>query len=242
MYGRGGRIGLAILDIDLTIEGDMRRLLPEEFEVHVSRVIYPHGVTAENLAVAVRGLENAIQSLLPVLPASIAWACTSGSFFGGKIEHEKLLERMRRLAGDTPVTTASGSVVDALRALGARRPAVGTPYSAEINELLNAFLRDYGFDPHPAKQMFERYVDDYTLQDVEETAVADFIRSLDRPDADAVVVSCTGLPTVRVVDAMERELGKPVVTSNLALYWNSRRLGRLPPRAALSSRLLQIHS
>jgi len=242
MYGRAGRIGLAILDNDLTIEGDMRRLLPEELEVHVSRVIYPHGVTAENLAVAVRGLENAIQSLLSVRPAAIAWACTSGSFFGGKVEHENLLERMRHVAGNVPVTTASGSVVEALRALSSRRPAVGTPYSAEINQLLTSFLKDYGFDPHPAKQMFSQYVDDYTLQDVEEQDVERFIRSLDRPDADAIVLSCTGLPTVRVVDAMEKELGKPVVTSNLALYWNSRRLGHLPARAAISSRLLEIHS
>lgn len=106
MYGRERRIGLAILDSDLTIDGDMRRLLPEEFEVHVSRVVYPHGVTAENLAIALRGLENAIQSLLPVRPAAIAWACTSGSFFGGKVEHERLLERMQHAAGDVPVTTA----------------------------------------------------------------------------------------------------------------------------------------
>src|SRR5215211_645451 len=163
MYGREGRIGLAVLDIDLTIEPDLRRVLPEDVEIHAARVVYPHEVTPEALAQAASGLHGAVRSLLAVQPRCIAWACTSGSFFGGTDGHERLLGTLANLAGRVPVTTASGAVVAALRALGSRRPAVGTPYSADVNELLFRFLRESGFDPFPVQSFFGKLVDDITL-------------------------------------------------------------------------------
>lgn len=240
MYGRGGRIGLVVLDSDFTIEGDLRRLLPEDVEIHTGRVIYPHGVTAENLAAAVEGLEQAMRSLLPVHPATIVWSCTSGSFYAGRDGHEELLARMRRVAGNAAVTTASDSVVAALAALGVRRPAVGTPYSPEINQRLDRFLREHAFDPHPAIGLFPGDVDDDTLQDVEEDKLEQFLLGLDRPDCDAVVMSCTGMPTARVVPRVERRIGKPVVTSNVAILWNAMRLGGITSPPVLSCRLFEV--
>lgn len=239
MYGRGGRIGLVVLDSDLTIEGDMRRLLPEEVEVHTSRVIYPHGVTAENLAAAVEGLEPAIRSLLPVRPVAVVWACTSGSFYAGRNGHEALLARMRRAAGGVPVTTASGCVVDALEALGITRPAVGTPYNPEINQRLYDFLREFGLEPHPVVGLFADEVDDYMLQEVEDEDIERFLLGLDRPDCDGIVLSCTGLPTARVTPRVERRLGKPVVTSNLAILWNALRLGGIKGRLLAPCRIFE---
>jgi len=233
MYGRGGRIGLAILDSDLNIEGDMRRLLPDSIETHAARVIYPKVVNPENMVIAANGLDQAIDSLLAIRPMAIGWACTSGSFFGGVAGHRAIIERMQKRAGAIPVTTASESVVEALRALKLRRPAVGTPYSLEMNHRLEAFLQENGLNPFPVAGLFPGTVDDYTMQDVEEDRVADFIMSLDRPDCDSIVMSCTGMPTATITPAIERRVGKPVITSNLAILWNCMRLGgsRSQPRA-----------
>ncbi len=41
---------------------------------------------------------------------------------------------------------------------------------------------------------------------------------------DAVFVSCTTLRVAGIVEAAERQLGKPVISSNLALAWHSLRL------------------
>jgi maleate isomerase len=225
MYGRGGRIGLAILDSDLNIEGDMRRLLPDSVETHTARVIYPKIVSPENMAIAADGLDQAIDSLLAIRPMAIGWACTSGSFFGGANGHRAIIDRMRKRAGSIPVTTASESVVEALHALKLCRPAVGTPYSPEMNRRLGVFLQENRLDPFPVAGLFPDTVDDYTMQDVEEDRVAEFIMSLDRPDCDSIVMSCTGMPTATIAPAIERRVGKPVITSNLAILWNCMRLG-----------------
>jgi maleate isomerase len=240
MYGRKGRIGLAVLDIDLCIEADLRRVLPEGVEIHAARVSYPHEVTPEAMEIATSRLGMAVESLLPVMPKSIVWACTSGSFYGGKAGNEKLMQQLAAMTKGIPATTASGAVVAALEALGCKRPAVGTPYSPEINRRLGVFLNEHGFDAFPVAGYFDRLVDDITLQTVEDEEVAAFMRSYDRPEADAVVLSCTGLPTARVVASLERELGKPIVTSNLAILWHAMRIGGIRERVTGAGRLFDI--
>ena len=240
MYGSKGRIGLAVLDSDITIEPDLAGVLPAGVAAHASRVRYPHEVTMEALGATEAELEQAVQSLLPTLPNSITWACTSGSFFRGRAHHEQLLADLARWSQGVPVTTASNAVVEALRALGARRPAVGTPYAPDINLRLQQFLGEYGFETSPVHGLFPTVVDDITLQSVDPEQVFAFGASLDRPDADAIVISCTGLPTSDVAYRLEEHLGKPVVTSNLAILWQACWIGGIAAPHRAKGRLFSM--
>lgn len=56
--------------------------------------------------------------------------------------------------------------------------------------------------------------------------VCDLIRDSDHPEADAVFVSCTALPTYDVVAPLEQALGKPIVTANQATMWAALRAVR----------------
>jgi maleate isomerase len=241
MYGEAGRIGLAVLDIDLTIEPDLRRLLPAGVEIHASRVAYPHEVTPEALELASQGIGQAIKSLIPLEPRSLVWACTSGSFFRGRSGHDGLLGDLKRAANGLPVTTASGAVVAALQALGVKRPAVGTPYSPEINALLFRFLEDFGLNPFPVESYFGKSVDDITLQSLSDKQIADFVKRVDRPDADAVLISCTGLATVTLVPQLETLLNKPIITSNLAILWHAMKIGNIKVSPNSLARLFHYH-
>src|SRR6185312_14224170 len=48
-------------------------------------------------------------------------------------------------------------------------------------------------------------------------------RSVDRPEAQAVFLSGTGMPTLPVLARLEGELRKPVISSNLAIMWHALR-------------------
>jgi maleate isomerase len=233
MYGSEGRIGLAVLDSDITIEPDLARVLPEGVTLHASRVRYPHEVTLEALEAAQHDLKHAVECLLPTHPRSIVWACTSGSFFKGRRHHDKLLSDLADWSGGIPVSTASNAVIEALSTLDVKRPAVGAPYAPTVNERLYAFLLEYGFNPFPVKGLFGGVVDDMTLQSVDEGELFEFGLGLDRPEADAVVISCTGLATSGVFARLEERICKPVVTSNMAILWHACRIGgiRGPHRA-----------
>ena len=49
--------------------------------------------------------------------------------------------------------------------------------------------------------------------------IRELIRAADSPDAECVIVVCTGLPAAFVVEEMEQELGKPIFDSVLVTAW-----------------------
>jgi maleate isomerase len=61
------------------------------------------------------------------------------------------------------------------------------------------------------------------------------------PDADAYFLSCTTIRAAPVIDALERDLGKPVVTSNQAVAWHSLRIGGVRDQTTGFGALLRLH-
>jgi maleate cis-trans isomerase len=49
-------------------------------------------------------------------------------------------------------------------------------------------------------------------------------RAADVPTAEAVLISGTGLPTAGIVERLEADLGKLVLTSQAAMLWQALRL------------------
>ncbi len=239
MYGRAGRIGLIVLDSDLTIEPDLRRVLPAGVELHAARVVYPRRVTPENLSIASDRAVATVEQLLPIRPSAIAWACTSGSFSWGRDGNDRLVARLQEAAGAVPVTTASAAITAALSELGLKRPAVGSPYSPQVNERLRVFLREHDVEPVEIRSLHSAELDDYALQDVDALQLSEFIHGLARAGGDCVVVSCTGLATAGIVPALEREIGMPILTSNIAIAWHCWRLGGIAPSPAIDCELFR---
>ena len=71
-------------------------------------------------------------------------------------------------------------------------------------------------------------------------AIARAIAAADRPDADAVFVSCTALRAAEIVAGAEAAIGKPVVTSIQAMCWQSLRFAGFHAPLAGHGRLLEL--
>ena len=54
--------------------------------------------------------------------------------------------------------------------------------------------------------------------------LVEFATAVDRPDADAIFISCGALRSCEVIDEIEQATGKPVVTSNQGMRWHCLRL------------------
>lgn len=158
--------------------------------------------------------------------AAISLMGTSLSFYQGEAFNRQLVEIMERASG-RPATTMSNAVVDALKALGAHRAAVGTAYAGEVNKRLARFLTAKGIETGEIVSL-----------DIEVTAQVaevddDDLLALGRranernPDAKALFISCGGLNTLDVTPVLERETGKPVVSSAVAGAWDAVRLAGL---------------
>jgi maleate isomerase len=179
-------------------------------------------------------LPAATRSLLAVRPDVVILAHTAVSYLTGFAGEEALIDGIAALSG-TPAITSAGAIAAALHHLGVRRLALATPYAAAINTAGRAYWEAAGF----------RLVSHHRLDNVsniyEETEARAYTlgRGADVPDADAVLISGTGLPTVGIIDRLERELGKPVVTSQAASLWHALRTLGITDSVRGFGRLLQ---
>jgi maleate cis-trans isomerase len=55
-----------------------------------------------------------------------------------------------------------------------------------------------------------------------------FAKEQDRKEADALFLSCMGLRTLEVLPRLERDLGKPVLSSNQVSLWKLCQLTHIP--------------
>ena len=147
---------------------------------------------------------------------AVAYGCTSGSYVLGPSGDAAIIEQMRTAAG-VPATTTSTAVVTALRTLGAHSVAVLSPHIDDLNARLRAYLEAAGFNV-AAMVGLNLSCD---IEAVEPAETRQIVESqVDRADADAVFISCTGMRTAEIIDELETSLGKPVVTANQATLWH----------------------
>lgn len=209
-----------------------------------SRLRLPDGkVTIEALEQMVQGprFEEAALELADAGVDAVAFACTSGSLLHGSAYDAGLRARLTA-ATDLPATTTATAVVEALRRLDARVVSVGTPYTDAINDLERDFLERAGFEVPRIVGLAKRH--DREIGELTADDVAALARDACAPGSDVLFLSCTNLPALPLVAALEEELGTQVVTSNSATLWHLLRiagvkaqlragLGRLLAQAAL---------
>ena len=221
------KLGFILMSTDLAAESDFFSMAPEGVAVHITRLKTDDYTTKETLLRHIERMADAASRLQPdVKPDVVCYSCTSGSIVIGE---ERIFSEIRKGAPwAKPMCLVTG-VVDALRELGAKTIVVGTPYLDEINTAEAEFLVGKGFDVLDIQGLnlttgieFGRVTPSYWKQ---------FALEIDRPDSDAIFLSCGGIRSLEVVDEIEQLAGKPVITSNQAQFWSCLR------RAGIEDRL-----
>jgi len=235
------RIGVLVPPANPTVEVELPRMAPATVSLHYARMhapgdTRPGGETAgmvERTRAYVAALDGPARSIGEVGPAVVLLAHTASSYATGYQDEPRLVERLVQAAG-CPVITAAGAIVDALRHLGVRRIALATPYPDDIGALGRAFWQAAGFEVAS-----HRRLDGVTnIYDETEARAAELARQANAAAAEAVLLSGTGLPTVGVLESLERELGKPVLSSTQALLWRALRAVGVTEGVAGFGRLL----
>ncbi|MFJ4831553.1 decarboxylase [Streptomyces sp. NPDC088747] len=142
---------------------------------------------------------------------AVLWACTSGSFvYGWEGAHEQV--RALAMSAGLPASSTSFAFAHAVRELGVQRVAVAATYPDDVSALFAAFLKDAGIDVVAVRA--SGVVTAAEVGTWGEAEVLELARSGDHPDAEAVLLPDTALHTASFIPALEKELGKPVLTAN----------------------------
>jgi maleate isomerase len=210
------KLGFILMSTDLAAEADFNDMAPEGVGVHITRLKTDDYTTNETLSRHIEHMAEAASRIQPdTKPDVVSYSCTSGSIVIGE---DRIFDEIRKGAPwAQPMCLVTG-VVDALRELGAKKIVVGTPYLDEINTNEAEFLLKKGFEVLDIQGLnlttgieFGRVTPSYWKE---------FALEIDRPDADAIFLSCGGIRSLEVAEEIEQITGKPVVTSNQAQFWS----------------------
>lgn len=228
-------IGLIVPTTNTVNAAEWKRIAPSFRFPLVRMGLHAHGDEA-----LYADLRKAMERLKPERPDVIAYACTAGSMVQPL---DSLAEFIERASGTKGVATAP-ALVHACRALGLERIALATPYHDALNEHEKAFFADNGIEVVSMKGLgigaggAHEYVQ---IARVPKDRVYEHCRSVDRPRAEGMVISCTDFPSLEAIARLETELAKPVISSNTATLWHALRTAGLPHRFAGFGRLLEAH-
>jgi maleate isomerase len=231
------RIGLITLATDETTEPDFQAMLPSDVAFFTARILNENPVSKQTLRGHLPLIRQATEQLLPGAPLDvIVYDCTSGTVANG---YEAIAAQVHALRPSVNVVTPITAALAALEALGVERISVLTPYTADVSDSVVAYLDEHGITViNAASFMIESDLDMARLspESIYKAALETCAQ-----DAQALFISCTALRAVEVIGRIESELGKPVVSSIQAEFWQSIRLaGNSEPLDGFGS-LLRDH-
>ena len=232
------RLGLIALQSDESIEGDMRRLMPRDVELMVSRVVSDEDVTSETLA-AMEGYLTTAASLFPrgVRFKAVGYGCTSGT---AQIGPDQVAEKVMAGTDVATVTQPLSALVAACEALGLRKLTMLSPYVAEVSGRLRDALQAGGIET-PVFGSFNVGSEAIVVRIDAPSIMAASIELMRGADTsvDGLFISCTNLRTLDIIDPLEDALGVPVLTSNQVLAWHMMHVAGLRASSSAPGRLFK---
>ena len=226
--------GVLIPSTNTTVEIEYNRLLPASLQVHVGRLLTSGtGPFAPSLDADV---EYQARLLGTARVEVISLAQTSASLFAD--DYDAVTTQRMSAAAGVPAITSAQAVGEAMKALGAHRIALVSPYAPPVLERAKRYYAEkFGRDA-VALEGFAA-TDSYMIGKLGPANARDAFARINRPEIEAFVVPGGNFPTMSFVPTWEREFGKPVITTNQASLWAMMRI--MDVRAPLSGlgRLLE---
>jgi maleate isomerase len=144
------------------------------------------------------------------------FACTGSAYLYGRVREEAAIAAAGARAG-YPVISAATAIRAALDELGARRLALLSPYPPWLSQAGQRYWQDAGFDLVSVAGLPADLLDTRNIYRLSTARVLEAFARLDTGGADAVLLSGTGMPTLRTIAQVDP--GVPVLSSNLCLAW-----------------------
>jgi len=214
------RLGALVPGTNTTVEPEMYKMAPEGVTVHFERLFISRQISSplEGLEQLTQDAPRAARAFAVIEPKLkvIAFACNSASFHKGAEFENELVQSIEAAAG-VPSISTSGAAIQALKELGLNKLCMISPYTDYQHERGREFLVANGFEVVASKGLGVPILEHPEL--LPETARELAIATCRGVNCDGVYSCCTAFRTIEILEEVERELGKPMVSANQATMW-----------------------
>ena len=223
------RIGQIVPSSNVTMETEIPALLraresiaPERFTFHSSRMRMKQ-VTREELAAMDADSDRCALELSDAAVDVMGYACLVAIMSMGHGYHRASQERLHQVTIDndasSPVVTSAGALVDAIKAIGAKKVAVVAPYMKPLTEMVVDYIRNENIEV--AEWQALEISDNLQVAAHDPMNLPDIISEMKKiAEVDAIVLSaCVQMPSLPAVSIVEGRVGKPVLTAAIATTW-----------------------
>ncbi len=206
--------GALIPSSNTTVEIEYNRLLPPTLQVHVGRL--GKGVNTTFSPSRNEDIEYQARMLGAAKVEVVCLAQTSASLFDD--DYDAATKRRMTEGAGVPSLTSAEAIGQAVRALGATRIGLVSPYSDEvIGRAQHYYETRYGLEV-VAMEGFSA-TDAYAIGALSADHATEAFTRIDRPEIEVLVVPGGNFPTMKFIAEWERQFQKPVVTTNQAALW-----------------------
>lgn len=237
--GRRARIGLVVPSVNTVMEPWAQRTVPEGVSLLTARMFMPTDTTIDSIIEMDRtDGQRAIRQLSSVYPHVIAYGCTASSIVQG-LAYDAHLRQEITDAYHVPATTAAHAIITALHIVGAEVVSIVSPYTKAVDTAEHSYFEGAGFTVVGGAYLSIK--DGFRLAEPSVETLLDLGRRGMDARSDALVISCLNTRSHAVIATLEKELGKPVITSTQATLWHALRLAGVEDRIPGFGRLLDVY-
>lgn len=217
-YGGRGLVGVLTPQANTTVEPEMAILAPPGVATLAARLCSAKRSMNDRLLDYFDALPEMLAEFANAPIAACGFACTGAAYLAGVAREEEAVAALSARAG-WPMVTATGAIAVALRAIGARRVALLSPYDAGLEAEAVAYWQAAGFEVAATHSVFRHSEAFHPIYSLPSDATRTGIDLLAAAEADAILVLGTGLPSLVPIAATPRAGGKRVLSSTLCLAW-----------------------
>ena len=216
MYGWRSKIGFIVPWNNTVVEPELYSVVPEGVSFHFTKIIFGQPRDGKNQDVDGQATEVLVLGGMDV----IVYACLVTSLFEATDWERTTTERT-----GIPAVTAATAVKEALRAVGAASVALVCHYPEDRFDALRESFRADGFNVVSIESA--SVADNMQVGRISTEEVYRLARLADKPEADAICVLATDLRSFPIIQQLEADLDKPVITTNQAILWRSLQLAKV---------------
>ncbi|HET9616786.1 MAG TPA: hypothetical protein VFP74_06410 [Pseudolabrys sp.] len=217
-YGQLATFGIGVPQANPTVEPELWSLVPSGVSLVTTRLQGSRTKSENRLVDYLTNLATSLEAFDTAPIDAFGFACTGTSYLVGAPEEERQIGACADAFG-YPIVSSAQAIRAALKEFGLRRIALFAPYPSWLIKASEAYWTNCGLEIVSTATVPLDTADTRNVYLVRTPMVLEAAAVLQVEKADAIVLTGTGMPTLRAIPELARRSGKPVLSSNLCLAW-----------------------